>query len=134
MVADLGEYVKFILRSDRPAALGIIGRRGLGKVRHIETGYLWHQGVVSMKRLSVRKVEGVDHPADLGTKHLNSEDIAKHLEFLGFHFQDGRITAVPSIHKDSYISSGILSVCVVGRHVSSVFRADECLPCPVLRA
>ena len=122
-----------ILRSDSSAALGIIGRRGFGKVRHIEIGYLWLQDVVSMKRLSVRKVKGVDNPADLGTKHLKSEDIAKHLKFLGFHFQGGRTTAVPSIHKDSNSSSGILSMCVVKRHVGSVLRADVYLPCPVLR-
>lgn len=56
MAGDLGEDVKLILRSDSSAALGIIGRRGLGQIRHIETGYLWLQGIVSMKRLSVKKV------------------------------------------------------------------------------
>ena len=112
MAADLGEDVKLIFRSDSSAALGIIGRRGLGKVRHIETGYLWLQDVVSMKRLSVRKVQGTNNPADLGTKHLKAEDIARHLKFLGFEFRGGRSTAVPSIHKKGNSCSGILDVCV----------------------
>lgn len=112
MAADLGEEVNIILRSDSSAALGIIGRRGLGKVRHMETGYLWLQDIVSMKRLSVKKVKGVDNPADLGTKHLKFEDIAKHLELIGFHFKDGRTTAVPGIHKEGSSDPSLLSVCV----------------------
>ena len=110
MAADSGEDVELILRSDSSAALGVMGRRGLGKIRHIETGYLWLQDIVSMKRLSVKKVKGVENPADLGTKHLQYEDIAKHLECLGFHFRDGRTTAVPGIHKEGNSSPSFLSV------------------------
>ena len=93
----MGEDVKVVLRTDSSAALGIMGRRGLGKVRHIETGYLWLQDIVTLKRLRVKKVKGTDNPADLGTKHLKFEDIEKHLAFLGFHFAPGRSSAVPSI-------------------------------------
>lgn len=77
-----------------------------------------------MKRLSVKKVKGVENPADLGTKHLKYEDIAKHLDFLGFQFRDGRTTAVPSIHKDGNISSSLLSVCADRRRIGPVRRAD----------
>ena len=97
MAADLGEDVKLVLRSDSAAALGIIGRRGLGKVRHLETGYLWLQDVVTAKRISVRKVKGTNNPADLGTKHLKAEDTSKHLDFLNFTFRSGRSTAVPEV-------------------------------------
>ena len=97
MAADLGEEVKLVLRSDSAAALGIIGRRGLGKVRHLETGYLWLQDLVTARRISVKKVKGTDNPADLGTKHLKAEDVQKHLHFLRFIIQEGRSTAVPRI-------------------------------------
>ena len=97
MAADLCENIKFVLRSDSAAALGIIGRRGLGKVRHLETGYLWLQDVVTAKRISVRKVKGTENPADLGTKHLKVEDISRHLDFLNFTFRDGRSAAVPEV-------------------------------------
>lgn len=97
MAADLGEDVKIVLRSDSSAALGIGGRQGLGKLRRLETGYLWLQDVLAQRRLSIRKVKGLDNPADLGTKHLKIEDIEKHLTFLDFSFQNGRSTAVPAI-------------------------------------
>ena len=97
MAADLGEDIKIVLRLDSSAALGIGGRQGLGKLRHLETGYLWLQDVLTQKRLSVRKVKRSENPADLGTKHLNFDDTKKHLEFLGFGFQDGRSMVVPAI-------------------------------------
>ena len=40
MAADLGGNIKIVLRSGSSAALGIGGRQGLGKLRHLETGYL----------------------------------------------------------------------------------------------
>ena len=97
MAADLGEDVKIVLRSDSAAALGIGGRQGLGKLRHLETCYLWLQDVLSKKRLSIKKVKGCNNPADLGTKHLKFEDIERHLSTIGYSFQDGRSRAVPDI-------------------------------------
>ena len=97
MAADLGHNIKIVLRTDSSAALGISGRQGLGKLRHLETGYLWLQDVLSQRRLSIHKVKGTENPADLGTKHLKFEDILKHLSFLGFYFQTGRSNAVPAI-------------------------------------
>ena len=97
MAADLGENIKVIFRTDSSAALGIIGRQGLGKVRHLETGYLWLQDIVSQRRLAIRKVKGTENPADLSIKYLRSEDVEKDLKFLGFSFRTGRSKAVPSI-------------------------------------
>ena len=89
--------MKIVLPSDSSAALGIGGRQGLGKLRHLEAGYLWLKDVLTQKRLSIRKVKGTENPADLGTKHLKLEDTEKHLTFLDFDFQSGRSTAVPAI-------------------------------------
>ena len=97
MAADLGEDIEIVLRSDSSAALGIGGRQGLGKLRHLETGYLWLQDVLAQRRLSIRKVKGTNNPADLGTKHLKLEDIERRLSFLDLSFRDGRSTAVPAI-------------------------------------
>ena len=97
MAADLGMDIKLTLRTDSAAALGIIGRRGLGKVRHLETSYLWLQDVVSQKRMVVKKVKGTSNPADLATKHRKAEDIVKHLSFLGFSTRRRRSSAVPGI-------------------------------------
>ena len=97
MAADLGEDIKIALRNDSSVALGIGGRQGLRKLRHLETGYFWLQDVLAQRRLSIRRVKGTSNLADLGTKHLKFEDIEKHLSFLSFSFQDGRSTAVLAI-------------------------------------
>ena len=97
MCRDLGDEVQIRLFIDSAAAHGIIGRRGLGKVRHLEVGYLWLQQLVAEKRVVVQKVKGESNPADLGTKHLKLEDLDKHLTFLSCFPREGRSSAVPDI-------------------------------------
>ena len=97
MLADLGITAKIILYTDSSAARGIIHRAGLGKLRHLETGYLWLQAAVKAKRLQVRKVLGSENPADLFTKHLAATDMLKHLETLRISTEEGRSEAVLAI-------------------------------------
>ena len=49
-------YIK--VKTDASAALGIVRRRGLGKVRHIEVSQLWLQQKVADGRVKVIKVPG----------------------------------------------------------------------------
>lgn len=58
MLRDIGMHATVTLHSDSSAARGIIHRAGLGKLRHLETRYLWLQSAVAKKRLQVRKVNG----------------------------------------------------------------------------
>ena len=94
---DLGLHASIILYTDSSAARGIIHRAGLGKLRHLETGYLWLQAAVKAKRLQVRKVLGTENPAYLLTKHLSAVDMRKNLEKLNMTPEEGRIGAVPQI-------------------------------------
>ncbi len=75
VVAGLGIELRIKLFTDSAAAKGIMTGMGLGKLRHIEVGYLWLQDAIAEKRLSVHKCRGEDNPADLGTKHLSGEVI-----------------------------------------------------------
>ena len=43
---DFGEEVSIELGSDSSAAKGVLGRLGLGKIKHLETGLLWIQHFV----------------------------------------------------------------------------------------
>ena len=97
MLADLGITAKITLYTDSSAARGIIHRAGLGKLRHLETGYLWLQAAVKAKRLQVRKVLGSVNPADLFTKHLPAMEMWKHLETLQISTEEGRTEAVLAI-------------------------------------
>ena len=56
--------------SDASAALGIIERSGLGKLRHIDVSYLWIQEVRATRALQHRKIKGAGNVADMGTKHI----------------------------------------------------------------
>ena len=97
MLRDLGIHTSITLFTDSSAARGIIHRAGLGKLRHLETGYLWLQAAVKAKKLQVRKVLGTENPADLLTKHLSSADMWKNIEKLHMGPEDGRTQAVPLI-------------------------------------
>ena len=97
MLEDLGIEAKIVLYTDSSAARGIIHRTGLGKLRHLETGYLWLQAAVKAKRLQVRKVLGTRNPADLFTKHLAVTDMWRHLETLQISEETGSSSAVPTI-------------------------------------
>ena len=71
--------------------MGICGRQGLGKLRHIDTQCLWIQQRVRDQSMELRKVLGDDNPADLFTKHLTSEErTTKLLKALNCEYQGGR--------------------------------------------
>ena len=64
------------------AALGIIKRVGLGKVRHLDTNYLWVQERAAKKEIEYGKVKGTENPGDLLTKGLSSEKIEHFIEMI----------------------------------------------------
>ena len=53
---------------DASAAIGICQRKGLGKIRHLDTQSLWIQDALREKRLSINKVLGTENPSDAMTK------------------------------------------------------------------
>ena len=95
---DLGIDLQGEVWGDASAALGIIKRRGIGKTRHIDTGYLWIQQTAAEKRLEFGKVLGRDNPADLYTKYLDWEPIRRHSEKISGKFEDGRAASASELH------------------------------------
>ena len=78
---DFGDDLSAGLWSDASAAIAISQRSGLGKLRHIQTQYLWLQERVSAKDLSLEKVVWTANPADMLTKNLAKAYLDRHLEF-----------------------------------------------------
>ena len=64
---DLGIEYLIRLHIDASAALGIIERRGVGRVRHLEVGSLWIQEQQLKRIVEMLKVPGLENPADLVT-------------------------------------------------------------------
>ena len=97
MLKEWGYTLSRIMYSDASAALGIIERRGIGKLRHIDTSFLWLQEVNAKRSIKYNKVPGSENPADIGTKCLGQDLMNKHLETLNMKFEDGRATSAPEI-------------------------------------
>ena len=71
------------LGTDSSAAKSFVGRRGLGKMRHLEIRDLWLQKEVGEGKVVVSKVLGTENPADLMTKILGKREIVERLEGMG---------------------------------------------------
>ena len=87
------------LLADASAALGIIGRTGLGKMRHIDTSYLWLQQDCIKEKIKMQKVLGTENPADMNTKGLKIEQIDKFSKMLRMEHRSGRADLAPEMHK-----------------------------------
>ena len=67
---DLGYIYGLRIWSDATAAIGIARRRGMGKIRHLDTTDLWVQEVIRSGRVQLNKVLGTENPADIFTKYV----------------------------------------------------------------
>ena len=93
---------------DSAAALGITNRAGIGKVRHLRTQGLWVQEVRVSGRIAYRKVLGEKNPADLLTKHLGAEVIARHVDTLNMIWVEGRAESAPTLDSvESYLQTWV---------------------------
>ena len=95
---DLGIEYLIRLHIDASAALGIIERRGVGRVRHLEVGSLWIQEQQLKKIIEMLKVPGLENPADLVTKHLNRERINVYVDLIWYRFESGRAITTGDLH------------------------------------
>ena len=75
MYSKIGTNMSGLVLGDASAGLAIVARRGLCKLRHVDTNYLWIQEKAAKGDLNVKKVAGVDNGADLFTKTLSWNEI-----------------------------------------------------------
>ena len=69
IMAELGKEVGLEVYMDASAAKSFASRRGLGKMRHVDTKHLWLQRMVKDKNLVLKKIAGTSNPADILTKY-----------------------------------------------------------------
>ena len=84
LAQDICVPVQGHLHSDSSAAIGISQRRGLGKVKHMHTQYLWIQERIRSGDFVVHKIGTDNNPADLFTKHLARPKVDKFMSKLNF--------------------------------------------------
>jgi hypothetical protein len=87
ILKDFGIEINGTVLGDASAALGIIQRQGLGKLRHIDTNWLWVQEKSLRKEIKYGKVPGAQNPADALTKYLGHDLGRGHVESMGVEFR-----------------------------------------------
>ena len=98
MYRDMGITLNLKLFCDATAACGITARLGLGKIKHMDTHYLWLQERVRNKDLTIIKVKGDVNPADLNTKHLANKVMSAMMGILNYRVVEGRASTCPQLN------------------------------------
>ena len=83
--SGLGSKKDCCIGVDSSAALGIMRRTGLGKVRHLALPLLWLQSAIRTGRIKCFKEPGNDNVADVGAKYLAGPRLWELVSKLGFH-------------------------------------------------
>ncbi len=91
---DFGHECKLRINMDSSAARGIVRRRGIGKIRHLDTRLLWMQERVHACDLDVSKIAETENPVDLLTKYLGEEALATRLRRMCCYPRTGRAALV----------------------------------------
>ena len=83
---------------DASAAIGVMQRKGVGKVRHLDVGTLWLQEKQLKQVLEVRKIHGLANAGDLMTKNVPHEVIKRHVAAISCEWREGRAFSAAQLH------------------------------------
>ena len=84
LISDLGIKVRIEVVQDSTAAKGTATRIGIGKIKHLDTGWLWIPDMVKAAVVTLKKIDGRISPADLMTKPTSSAEAARPSNPLGY--------------------------------------------------
>ena len=98
---DMGLNLGITLYTDSSAAKGIATRKGLGKIKHLETRTLWVQDKVDEGTVKVKKINGDQNTADILTKYLSSLKLRALLANLPVTESEGRHPLAPQLQGKS---------------------------------
>ena len=99
LLYDLGLSFLCRVKSDATAAIGMVGRMGLGKVRHLAVSDLWVQHFARKGVVAYEKVDGKENPSDTLTMTVDAETMWRHAEFMGQVVIGGRAKSAPQRRK-----------------------------------
>ena len=99
LMGDFGIKAKLCLHVDASAAIGVMQRRGIGKIRHLDVSTLWLQEKQLKQLMEVRKVHGLANAGELMTKNVPYEVIKKHLAAINCEWRDGRAQIAAQLHR-----------------------------------
>ena len=117
---DFGWNVSGEIWGDASAAMGIVNRTGLGKIRHIDTSLPWIKQIAAEKGIRYENVFGKLNPADLFTTQFDANTMDGHVRRLAFDVAVGRAMEAPKLHMIMFGKEVEWEVC---RHVKMVTEA-----------
>ena len=86
LATDFGITVDLHMYIDAKATIGMLSRRGVGSLKHVETNQFWLQDVIRNKVVSLHKIPTDDNVADILTKYLGEVKINYFCECLNYVF------------------------------------------------
>ena len=95
MLSDFGMCADVVVRTDSSSGLAVGSRRGLGRLRHVQTRYLWVQQRVQQGDLRLKKEPGDTNVIDALTKPLDEKRMTNLLTIMGYAFREGRTALAP---------------------------------------
>ena len=95
--ADIEMQVGVVMKCDSSAAAAVATRKGLGRLRHLHTRYLWLQDRIERKEIRLEWLPGSLNLADVLTKALARADLRKHCAALGQEWQES-LQPVQELH------------------------------------
>ena len=117
MLSDFGMCADVVVRTDSSSGLAVGSRRGLGRLRHVQTRYLWVQQRVQEGDLRLKKESGDTNVSDALTKTLDEKRMLNLLTMMGYEFREGRTSLAPEAQRQSILFSAI--------SVSAVWRFQQ---------
>ena len=90
MAKDFGLKLEIHIWMDATAGVAIGSRRGLGKVKHIDTIFLWVQDYVTSGKCTLGKEHTSENFADLLTKPIDAATLRRFMLGLGFEYLSGK--------------------------------------------
>ena len=97
---DLGIKTTVRCFTDSSAAIGVTKRTGIGKIRHLQTQFLWVQELLANGRAQINKVGTHNNPADLMTKYLDSSTTQHHIKLLNLQESVIRPAMAPKLRQN----------------------------------
>ena len=89
LASEWGHNLKGAVYVDSSAALGVVKRKGNGKLRHIRVGLLWIQEKSEEGEILYKKVRGECNPSDVMTKYLGKKVAERHMGRMRQRFETG---------------------------------------------
>merc|ERR1712051_913398 len=87
VMKEFGIECDLVVKSDAIAAIGIVKRQGLGRVRHLAVADLWVQQRCKAGEVVYKKLPGVENTSDILTKPIENDTLMKHMEKMGMEFR-----------------------------------------------